>query len=82
MSSGVKTDWNCLRRILALPKLSLTRFVPSFSGATPMLSCLLFLMYCQNGLLLFSWSPSSIVVLMWFHSALRMFRLHSFWKCL
>ena len=40
LSSGVKTDLNCLRRILALPKLSLTGFFPS-QGATPMLSCLL-----------------------------------------
>ena len=47
-----------------------------FRWATPMLSCILLLMYFQNGFELFVWSPWVMVVLM--YSALRILLLYVF----
>ena len=44
-----------------------------------MLSCFLLLMYFQKGFELFVWSPWVMVLLMYSHSALRIFLLHVFW---
>ena len=75
----VKTDWNCLTRISALSFASLNNLPWSFSGATPMESCFLDLMYFQNGFELLFCRPSIIFLLMYCHSALLIFFLHSFW---
>jgi hypothetical protein len=65
----VKTDWNCCSRIFALEALSLNRVVPFFRGAMPALSCHLDFTYRPKGLEFFSFRPSSMVVLMYCHSA-------------
>ena len=44
-----------------------------------MLSCILLLMYFQNGFELFVYSPWVMVLLMYSHSALRILLLHVFW---
>jgi hypothetical protein len=49
-----------------------------FSGATPMLSCFLNFTYFQNGLLLFLSKHSVIAVSIYGHSAVLIWRLHSF----
>ena len=59
-SDFVKTDLNCLMRILALVGFSYCSIPSCLRGETPILSLFLLLMYRQNGLLLFSCRPLSI----------------------
>ena len=54
---GVKTDWNCRNSILALSFVSLQRIWLLYSGATPMLSVLLFLIPVRPLLFLLHYYP-------------------------
>ena len=60
-SSGVKTDWNCFNRILALDLESLYNVDLSFNGATPLLSCLRLLTHYQKGLVFLFLKPSEMI---------------------
>ena len=73
-----KTDLNCCRSSLALPRLSFTSWQPSLSGATPELSYLFLFTRFQNGSVLLLSSPSLILPLVWLHSALLHSRLLCF----
>ena len=75
----VKTLWNWSRRISAFSLLSHTSEQFFFRWATPVLSCILLLMYFQNGFELFVWSRWVMVLLMYSHLALRILLLHVFW---
>ena len=63
LSVGVKTDWNCRSSRWAFVLLSVARWVPCLSGATPLFSCHFDITYTRKGLVLFEARPSLIVLL-------------------
>jgi hypothetical protein len=79
-----KTDLNCWINMSSFSLLSLTSFPLLFNGETPMLSFFLDFMYFQNGLVLFDFSPFSMVSFtgIYVHSAFLICFLISVWKYL
>ena len=82
VSSLVNTDRNCWMRFFPLPLQSLTRWPSSRSGAIPILSSIPDLTYFQKGFGLLRWRPSSMMLFICVHLALRMIFFVSFWHIL